>query len=73
MSHSPETVDRVQLGQVIFSETQIQNRVKELAAQISRDYEGQSVHLLAVLRRAVPGSCTEHGSQFCFSGAEGLL
>lgn len=54
MSHSPETVDRVQLGQVIFSETQIQNRVKELAAQISRDYEGQSVHLLAVLRGAVP-------------------
>ncbi len=54
MSHSPETVDQVQLGQVIFSETQIQNRVKELAAQISRDYEGQSVHLLAVLRGAVP-------------------
>lgn len=20
-----------------------------------------------------PGSCTEHGSQLCFSGAEGLL
>ena len=54
MSHSPETLDRVQLGQVIFSETQIQDRVKELAAQISRDYEGQSVHLLAVLRGAVP-------------------
>ncbi len=54
MSHSPATVDQVQLGQVIFSETQIQNRVKELAAQISRDYAGQSVHLLAVLRGAVP-------------------
>ena len=54
MSSSQEIANHVQLGKTIFSETQIQDRVKELAAQISRDYKGQSVHLLAVLRGAVP-------------------
>lgn len=54
MSNSQGANSQVQLGKIIFSETRIQGRVKELAAQISRDYAGQSVHLLAVLRGAVP-------------------
>lgn len=54
MSNYQEIADHVRLGKTIFSEAQIQDRVKELAAQISRDYQGQSVHLLAVLRGAVP-------------------
>lgn len=41
-------------GRVVFSAEQIQKRVGELAEQISRDYEGKQVVLLAVLRGAVP-------------------
>lgn len=42
------------IGRIIYTEEQIQNRIKELADQISRDYAGKQVHLLAVLRGAVP-------------------
>ena len=42
------------LGQTIVSEQAIQERVAALAAQISRDYEGRPLHLLMVLRGAVP-------------------
>ena len=38
----------------LISEAELQKRVRELAEQISRDYAGQTVHLLAVLRGAVP-------------------
>ncbi|HEY5548811.1 MAG TPA: hypoxanthine phosphoribosyltransferase [Coriobacteriia bacterium] len=38
---------------VIISEEQIRERVAELGQQISRDYEGDSVLLVAVLRGAV--------------------
>lgn len=41
-------------GKVVISQEQIQQRVRELAAQISRDYAGSPLHLLAVLRGAVP-------------------
>ena len=37
---------------VILTEEQVQTRVRELGAQISRDYEGRSVLLVAVLRGA---------------------
>lgn len=43
-----------QLGQIIINQERIQNRVKELAEQITNDYQGESIHLLAVLRGAVP-------------------
>ena len=35
---------------VLISEEEIQNRVKEIAAQISADYEGESVHLICILK-----------------------
>ncbi len=41
-------------GPVIVTQEQIQQRVRELAAEISRDYQGRPLHLLAVLRGALP-------------------
>jgi hypoxanthine phosphoribosyltransferase len=37
---------------IIISEEQVRERVRDLGAQISRDYEGRSVLLVAVLRGA---------------------
>ena len=39
---------------ILFSQAQIAERVQELAAQISQDYAGQSLHLVGVLRGALP-------------------
>jgi hypoxanthine phosphoribosyltransferase len=38
--------------QVLFSEEQIRERVRELGEQISRDYAGHTLHLVCVLRGA---------------------
>lgn len=38
--------------EVLISEERIAERVKELGKQISRDYEGKSVHLVCVLKGA---------------------
>ncbi len=38
---------------VLLTEEQIQRRVAELGAQISKDYEGKELHLIGVLRGAV--------------------
>lgn len=35
---------------VLISEEEVNRRVREVAAQISRDYEGKSVHLLCILK-----------------------
>jgi hypoxanthine phosphoribosyltransferase len=40
------------IAEVLFTEEQIQERVRELGAEISRDYEGRTVLLIAVLRGA---------------------
>src|SRR4029077_7231361 len=40
------------VGRVVISSEQIQKRVKELARQISDDYRGQTVQMLAVLENA---------------------
>lgn len=37
---------------VLISETQIQQRVKELGKQISEDYQGKSLHLICILKGA---------------------
>ncbi len=37
---------------VLLSEEEVQSRIRELGAEISRDYEGRSVLLVAVLRGA---------------------
>lgn len=42
---------------VLISEEQINQRVKELAEQISKDYEGKSVHLICILKGSVFFSC----------------
>ncbi len=41
-------------GPVILPRERIQARVRELADEISRDYQGRPLHLLAVLRGALP-------------------
>ena len=41
------------LVNVLFTEAQIQERIGELARQIERDYEGQDVLIVGVLRGAV--------------------
>ncbi|MBQ7503663.1 hypoxanthine phosphoribosyltransferase [bacterium] len=39
---------------IIYTEEELQRRIKELAGQISSDYCGRPLHLLAVLRGAIP-------------------
>lgn len=41
------------LGETVYSEDQIQARVTELAVQISRDYEGQELYLIGILKGAL--------------------
>lgn len=40
------------ISEVIFTEEQIQKRVKELAAEISRDYKGKQLTLVSALKGA---------------------
>jgi len=42
------------LERILFSAEDVAARIQELAADISRDYAGQEVHLIGVLRGAVP-------------------
>ena len=42
-----------QIERVFFSEEQIQSKVKELAAQLSRDYEGKNPLFIGVLKGVV--------------------
>ncbi|MDF2539488.1 MAG: hypothetical protein K0S76_2509 [Herbinix sp.] len=42
---------------VMLSEEQVEVRIKELAQQISKDYEGKSVHLICILKGSVFFSC----------------
>lgn len=35
---------------VLLSEEEVDRRIKEVGAQISRDYEGKQVHLICVLK-----------------------
>ena len=37
-------------GNILFSEEQIQEKVKELGAQITKDYEGKELYILPLLR-----------------------
>src|SRR6266567_9272728 len=41
------------IDRVLFTEEQIDQRIRELAAQISRDYEGKVVKLIGVLKGSV--------------------
>jgi hypoxanthine phosphoribosyltransferase len=42
------------IGEVLVSEEDLQRRVTELAADISREYEGRDLLLVAILKGAVP-------------------
>jgi hypoxanthine phosphoribosyltransferase len=42
------------IGEVLVSEEDLQRRVAELGAEVSRDYEGRSPLLVAILKGAVP-------------------
>ncbi len=39
--------------EVLISEEQIARRVRELAKEISADYQGKTVHLICVLKGAI--------------------
>ena len=63
---------------VLISEEEVQKRVRELAAQISKDYEGESVKLICILKGSVFFTCepvildfmqvSSYGSQTVSSG-----
>lgn len=42
---------------VLFSEEVVDQRIRKMAEQISRDYEGKSVHLLCILKGSVFFMC----------------
>jgi hypoxanthine phosphoribosyltransferase len=42
------------IGEVLVSEEDLRRRVSELAAEVSRDYEGRDPLLVAILKGAVP-------------------
>ncbi len=42
---------------VLISEEDVEKRVKELAAQISKEYEGESVHLICILKGSIFFTC----------------
>ena len=41
----------------MISQETVENRIKEMAAQISKDYEGKSVHLVCILKGSVFFTC----------------
>lgn len=42
---------------VLLSEEEVEKRIREIGEQISRDYEGRSVHLICVLKGGVFFTC----------------
>ena len=42
---------------ILISEDEIRRRVKEIAAQINRDYQGQSVHLICIMKGSLFYTC----------------
>jgi hypoxanthine phosphoribosyltransferase len=42
------------IGEVLVREEELQRRVSELASEVSRDYEGDDLLLVAILKGAVP-------------------
>jgi hypoxanthine phosphoribosyltransferase len=62
------------IQEIILSEEQVQARVTEIGAQISRDYEGRSVLLVAVLRgAALFMAVSSYGSSTKSSGVVRIL
>ncbi len=42
---------------VLIDQQKVEDKIKELAAQISKDYEGRSVHLICILKGSVFFTC----------------
>ena len=42
------------LSEVLISEEQLQKRVAEIGAEISRDYRGEDILLIGILKGSVP-------------------
>lgn len=42
---------------VLISKEEVEKRIQEIAAQISRDYEGESLHLVCILRGSIFFTC----------------
>lgn len=42
---------------VLISQEEVEQRIREMAAQISKDYEGESLHLICILRGSVFFTC----------------
>ena len=42
---------------VLISEEEVDKKIKELGAQISKDYEGQELHLICVLKGGIFATC----------------
>jgi len=45
---------RADIGEVLITETQIRDKVRELGSQVSADYAGKSVTLVSVLKGSLP-------------------
>ena len=41
----------------MISQEKVENRIKEMAAQINKDYEGKSVHLVCILKGSIFFTC----------------
>jgi hypoxanthine phosphoribosyltransferase len=50
---SPASDPSSEIGEILVSEEELQARVRELGAEISRDYEGRDLLLIGVLKGAV--------------------
>ena len=42
---------------VLLSEEEVNRRISEIAAQISRDYEGKAIHMICILKGGVFFTC----------------
>ena len=42
---------------VLYTEEQVNNRIREMGEQISKDYAGKSVHLVGILKGATFFTC----------------
>ena len=43
--------------EVLLSEEEVDRRISEIGAEISRDYEGKTVHLIGILKGSAPFMC----------------
>ena len=52
-----EELDMKDNIKVLISQKDLENRMKEMAAQINKDYEGEELHLICILRGSVFFTC----------------